>query len=59
MCSVNLSYFQQKLAEIYGENEYKLGFIVVNKRINTRLFYDGQNPPPGTVVDDVITLPER
>ncbi|XP_021919553.1 piwi-like protein Siwi isoform X2 [Zootermopsis nevadensis] len=48
-----------RLAKIYGENEYKLGFIIVTKRINTRLFYNGNNPPPGTVVDDVITLPER
>ncbi|CAG0881040.1 unnamed protein product [Cyprideis torosa] len=41
----------------------KLAFIVVSKRINTRLFaIDGRgtyvNPQPGTVVDDVITCPE-
>merc|ERR1712179_95639 len=42
-------------------------FIIVSKRINTRFFqtsngYGGNNvsnPPPGTVVDDVVTLPER
>lgn len=44
--------------------EFKFAFIVVNKKINTRLFTKDQNrclrnPPPGTVVDDVITLPER
>lgn len=42
----------------------KVGFIVINKRINTRIFrrdhHDRfENPLPGTVVDDVITLPER
>ncbi|MCL4130653.1 UNVERIFIED_CONTAM: hypothetical protein GTU68_053210 [Idotea baltica] len=42
----------------------KFAFVIVSKRINTRLFsYDAQNrvgnPPPGTVVDTEITLPER
>ncbi|EDS45907.1 piwi [Culex quinquefasciatus] len=39
--------------------EAKFCFIVVSKRINTRLFNRRQNPVPGTIVDDVITLPER
>uniref|UniRef100_A0A1Q3F3E7 Putative translation initiation factor 2c eif-2c n=1 Tax=Culex tarsalis TaxID=7177 RepID=A0A1Q3F3E7_CULTA len=39
--------------------EAKFCFIVVTKRINTRLFNRKQNPVPGTIVDDVITLPER
>jgi len=40
-------------------------FIIVSKRINTRIFTRGQNPGQygnpfsGTVVDDVVTLPER
>lgn len=37
----------------------KMAFVIVCKRINTRLFHDRNNPKPGTVVDDVITLPER
>ena len=40
----------------------KFTYIVVSKRINTRLFKDvgkPSNPPSGTVVDDVVTLPER
>ncbi|XP_049818094.1 piwi-like protein Siwi isoform X2 [Aethina tumida] len=36
-----------------------IAFIVVSKRINTRVFHRGENPPPGTVIDDVITLPHR
>lgn len=35
------------------------GFIIVSKRINTRLFKANDNPIPGTVIDSVITLPER
>lgn len=52
-----------KLGAIYGqagaEDGYKLAFIVVSKKINTRIFKNGTNPVPGTVVDDCITLPER
>lgn len=36
-----------------------LAYIVVTKRINTRYFLRQENPPPGTIIDDVITLPER
>jgi len=45
-----------------GKTMPKFTFIVVTKKINTRLFTAGpktDNPPPGTVVDDVVTLPER
>merc|ERR1712025_1034475 len=44
------------------EDKLKFTYIIVSKRINTRLFkMNGQpsNPPSGTVVDDVVTLPER
>merc|ERR1712013_978356 len=37
-------------------------YIIVSKRINTRFFKmtgKPSNPPSGTVVDDVVTLPER
>lgn len=56
---------REKLEPIYKkENKaVKLAFIIVSKRINTRIFenrrHNPTNPPPGTVVDDVITLPER
>ena len=43
--------------------DIKLTFIIVSKRINTRFFTTDpgniRNPPSGTVVDDVATLPER
>jgi len=42
----------------------KFTYIIVSKRINSRFFTNGGgarpgNPPSGTVVDDVVTLPER
>lgn len=58
-----IAQLRERLDNFYQGQPYQLLFIVVAKRINTRLFlrtsreYD--NPPPGTVVDDVITLPER
>ncbi|XP_076233645.1 aubergine isoform X2 [Calliopsis andreniformis] len=49
---------KQKLCEVYGDPKtVKLSFIVVTKRINTRFFHNGNNPPPGTIVDDVVTNP--
>lgn len=48
------------LANDYGEWKVPLTFIVVTKRINTRFFVRAyENPAPGTVVDSVVTLPER
>jgi len=48
-----------------GQN-IKFTYIIVSKRINSRFFTNGNgnggklgNPPSGTVVDDVVTLPER
>nr|XP_033336473.1 piwi-like protein Siwi [Megalopta genalis] len=48
-----------KLNSIYGEAPVKMAFIIVTKRINTRFFYNQNNPPPGTVVDDIVTNPMR
>ena len=51
---------KSKLKEFYGGKElFKMAFIIVTKRINTRIFKGRSNPVPGTVVDDVITMPER
>ena len=43
----------------YGDRPYKMALISIIKRINSRLFLNGGNPPPGTVVDDSVTMPER
>jgi aubergine-like protein len=50
--------------EVYeGGEQPKFCFIIVNKRINMRIFKAGgrtpENPPSGTIVDNTITLPER
>ncbi|KAK6628902.1 hypothetical protein RUM43_002719 [Polyplax serrata] len=50
---------KKRLTEIYGGANWKMAYIIVTKRIKTRFFGRGRNPRPGTVVDDVITLPER
>lgn len=52
------------LYERFGEGKSpKLTFIIINKRLNTRIFLNTNghvvNPVSGTVVDTVITLPER
>uniref|UniRef100_A0A182MUF5 Protein piwi n=1 Tax=Anopheles culicifacies TaxID=139723 RepID=A0A182MUF5_9DIPT len=53
----------EKLGQIYKsagiEQEVLLTFFIVNKRINTRFFDHRLNPRPGTVVDNVVTLPQR
>lgn len=48
-----------KLATIYGETMPRMAFVIVTKRVNTRIFYKGNNPPCGTVVDDIVTNPVK
>ena len=53
-----------KLKKVYSDvgelEQLKFAFIIVSKRINTRIFSsNNENPLPGTIVDDVITLPSR
>lgn len=50
-----------RLNDLYRENdaELNLAFIVVSKKVNTRIFEGENNPKPGTVVDNIITLNER
>lgn len=52
---------KSKIKTVYGDAKTPMFcFIIVSKRINTRIFTKTKmNPPVGTVVDDVITLPER
>lgn len=49
----------KKIYEQHGQSEVRFLYIIVTKRINTRIFFDGRNPNPGTCVDDVITCPEK
>jgi aubergine len=58
---------QDKLVALYNRfaegRAPKFTFIIVNKRLNTRIFVNQgsrvANPVSGTVVDNTITLPER
>ncbi|KAG7164425.1 piwi-like 2, partial [Homarus americanus] len=57
-----ISAVKRSFQQLY-ETPPKFAFIIVTKRINTRFFVENRrgiiNTPPGTVVDDVITFPER
>ncbi|KAH8341382.1 hypothetical protein KR059_005676 [Drosophila kikkawai] len=61
--NAEVKFLKEKLDEIYKsagmQDGCRMAFMVVAKRINTRYFSNKRNPVPGTVVDDVITLPER
>ncbi|XP_059471970.1 piwi-like protein Siwi [Neocloeon triangulifer] len=65
VCKHEISLIKERLTEMYRGDTWRMGFIIVSKRINTRLFSCTRpgapptNPPAGTVVDDCITLPER
>ncbi|XP_059092216.1 piwi-like protein Siwi [Tigriopus californicus] len=53
-----------KAVQKYSPNwNPQIVFIIVSKRINTKFFVSGgrrpENPSSGTVVDDIVTLPER
>jgi aubergine-like protein len=50
---------KERLNRMYGGQPFRMAFIIVTKKIKTRLFFNNNNPPPGTVVDDCITMPER
>lgn len=60
---VEINSILDALKGFYCDMEVPLTFIVVTKKTNTRFFVDNrgnyQNPEPGTVVDDVITMPEK
>ncbi|XP_011187514.1 protein piwi [Zeugodacus cucurbitae] len=50
---------EQEYKRVGSEKPPMFAYVVVSKSINTRLFARNRNPPPGTVVDDIVTLPER
>jgi aubergine-like protein len=59
VCTHEVENLKSRLNAMYGGQPCKMAFIIVTKRINTRLFLNGGNPPPGTIADDCVTLPER
>jgi len=59
-----LATLRQTIAQFSPGYSPLITFIIVSKRINTRIFTNNGpgkygNPFSGTVVDDVVTLPER
>ncbi|XP_065335975.1 piwi-like protein Siwi [Cloeon dipterum] len=58
--NIEVEQIKATLEKHYRGTNYKFAFVIVSKRINTKFFTSGkQNPPPGTVVDDRVTWPER
>jgi len=53
----------QEVMKLQGLENVQFAYIIVSKRINARFFQmtgtKPMNPPSGSVVDDVVTLPER
>ncbi|XP_055323225.1 protein aubergine-like [Sitodiplosis mosellana] len=52
---------EMNLKKMYdsAEQPLEMAFMIVTKKINSRIFNGDRNPDCGTVVDDVITLAER
>uniref|UniRef100_A0A146KN09 Piwi-like protein 1 n=1 Tax=Lygus hesperus TaxID=30085 RepID=A0A146KN09_LYGHE len=50
---------KKALDPLFPDGGVKLTVVIVSKKINARIFCKNDNPPPGTVVDDVITMPDR
>ncbi|XP_051162825.1 piwi-like protein Siwi isoform X2 [Leptopilina boulardi] len=59
---VEVNRIQGMLKRVYAENNMPLAaltYVIVTKRINSRFFLQKNNPNPGTIVDDVITDPDK
>lgn len=56
---VEIAALKESLAHMYGTAELRLLYVVVSKKVNTRIFEGNGNPRAGTVVDDVIKLAGR
>ncbi|XP_014260031.1 piwi-like protein Siwi [Cimex lectularius] len=48
-----------KVQKLYESTPLPLAVIIISKRVNTKIFFNRDNPPPGTVVDDVVTCPDK
>lgn len=57
--NIEVCSLKESLHKMYGEEPYDLIYMVVTKKINTRIFEGDRNPQAGTVVDDVIKLAGR
>lgn len=61
MTDVEVKQLENKLKDLYAQDgaQPELIFIVVSKKINTRIFEGDNNPKAGTIVDSMITMEER
>jgi hypothetical protein len=66
---VELEEIQQQISRKQSQHKDwnpEFGYILINKRVNARFMLKGDrgqkdfdNPKAGTVIDSVVTLPER
>lgn len=58
---VEVKQLEAKLKDLYAQYDAKpeLIFIIVSKKINSRIFEGDNNPKAGSVVDSMITMDER
>lgn len=58
---IEVQELKRKLAKLYDGDisNVRMAFLIVTKKINTRFFYNNENAPAGTVVDDIVTNPAR
>lgn len=63
--NIELNHLTESLNKRYENysDGYKLAYIIVSKKINTRFFQTNgngvSNPSPGTVIDNTVTLRQR
>eukprot|EP00102_Acyrthosiphon_pisum_P027907 XP_016665117.1 PREDICTED: piwi-like protein 1 [Acyrthosiphon pisum] len=54
---------QTACEQFYGKSSVPLAFVIVTKRISTRFFALSNrwpdNPPPGPIIDSVVTDPTK
>lgn len=59
LANIELCSLKESLNRMYIDQEFELIYMVVTKKINTRIFEGDRNPEAGTVVDTVIKLHGR
>lgn len=56
-------FWKTACVKFYGASSVPIVFVIVTKRISTRFFTSSkrgpENPPPGTIIDSVVTDPTK
>lgn len=61
--SYEIDQLRTVIKRVYEDQEVQFAFTIVTKRVNARFFAQQsrgyENPPPGTIIDTVVTRRER